>query len=273
MSDANRPHAERMPLAFVPHGGGPWPFVDIGIGKKDELAALATYLRSLPGVPKARPLALLVISAHWEEEVPTVMSGARPPMLYDYYGFPPESYAITWPAPGDPKLAARVQRLLEQAGFATGADDTRGFDHGTFVPLKLAYPDADVPTVQLSLKTGLDPAEHLAMGRALAPLRDEGVYIIGSGMTYHNLRAFGPQAAPVSETFDAWLRETATLPEGERDRRLVDWKNAPAAQQAHPREEHLLPLMVVAGAARADRGTRAYDGTILGLRVSAYHFG
>jgi len=263
----------RMPTVFLPHGGGPWPFVEVRFGKKDELAALASYLRSLRDLPKTPPKAVLVISAHWEEPVPTVMNGARPPMLYDYYGFPPESYTITWPAPGDPKLAARVQGLLAGAGFVTGADPERGFDHGTFVPLKLAYPDADVPTVQLSLKAGLDPAEHLAMGRALAPLRDEGVFIVGSGMTYHNLRAFGPQAAPVSEAFDAWLRETATLTRPERDRALLAWTSAPSARLAHPREEHLLPLMVVAGAAGDDRGTRAYDGTILGLRVSAYHFG
>jgi aromatic ring-opening dioxygenase catalytic subunit (LigB family) len=262
-----------MPVVFLPHGGGPWPFVDVGIGKKDELAALAGYLRSLPSVPKTPPKALLVISAHWEESVPTVMNGAHPPMLYDYYGFPPESYTITWPAPGDPTLAARVRDLLAGAGFDTGADAERGFDHGTFVPLKVAYPDANLPTVQLSLKTGLDPAEHLAMGRALAPLRDEGVFIVGSGMTYHNLRAFGPQAAPVSEAFDAWLRETAGLPREARDQGLTRWSSAPAARLAHPREEHLLPLMVVAGAAGEDRGARAYDGTILGLRISAYHFG
>ena len=265
--------AGRMPVVFLPHGGGPWPFVETPFGSKDELASLADYLRSLRSLPKTPPQALLVVSAHWEESVPTVMNGANPPMLYDYYGFPPESYRITWPAPGDPRLAARVADLLAKAGFATGADPKRGFDHGTFVPLKLAYPEADVPTVQLSLKTGLDPAEHLAMGRALAPLRDEGVFIVGSGMTYHNLRAFGPQASPVSETFDAWLRDTATRPAAERDERLTAWTSAPAARLAHPREEHLLPLMVVAGAAGADRGTRAYDGTILGLRISAYHFG
>ena len=271
--DAVTASGPRMPAVFLPHGGGPWPFVDIGIGKKDELAALAAYLRTLPSVPKTPPKALLVISAHWEESVPTVMNGAHPPMLYDYYGFPPESYTITWPAPGDPTLAARVQDLLARAGFGAAANAERGFDHGTFVPLKVAYPDANVPTVQLSLKTGLDPAEHLAMGRALAPLRDEGVFIVGSGMTYHNLRAFGPQAAPVSEAFDAWLRETATLPRPERDQGLTRWTSAPSARLAHPREEHLLPLMVVAGAAGDDRGTRAYDGTILGLRISAYHFG
>jgi aromatic ring-opening dioxygenase catalytic subunit (LigB family) len=194
-------------------------------------------------------------------------------MLYDYYGFPPESYTITWPAPGHPALAARVRKLLEGAGFQTAANDERGYDHGTFVPLKLTYPDADVPVVQLSLKSGLDPEEHLAMGRAIAPLRDEGVFIVGSGMSYHNLRAFGPQAKPVSEAFDAWLREAATAEPAERDRLLARWASAPSAREAHPREEHLIPLMVIAGAAGADRGTRAYDGTLVGLRLSAYHYG
>ena len=264
---------DRMPLAFFPHGGGPWAFVDVGF-PKDESDALAGYLRSVRALPKALPKAVLVVSAHWEEPVPTVMTSEHPPILYDYYGFPPESYAITWPAPGDPKLAERVRELLGAGGFKTGADPERGFDHGTFIPLKLTYPAADVPTVQLSLKAGLDPEEHLAMGRALAPLREEGVFILGSGMTFHNLRAFGdPRSRPVSEAFDAWLRETATLEAPERDRRLAQWSHAPSARLAHPREEHLLPLMVVAGAAGADRGTVAYNGTVMGLRLSAYHFG
>lgn len=259
----------RMPTLFVPHGGGPWPFVEVGLGSKEEQDKLAGYLRSIHREAKA----LLVISAHWEEPAPTVMTSEHPPMLYDYYGFPPESYAITWPAPGKPALASRVRALLEGAGFKTGADPERGYDHGTFVPLKVAYPKAEVPVVQLSLKKGLDPKEHIAMGRALAPLRDEGVFIIGSGMTYHNLRAFGPSAKPVSEAFDAWLREAATAPPAERDARLSEWTAAPSARLAHPREEHLLPLMVVAGAAGEDRGALGYDGTILGLRLSAYHFG
>lgn len=263
----------RMPVIFVPHGGGPWPFVDVGLGSKQELAELSAYLRSLRSVASAQPKALLVISAHWEESVPTVMSSPAPPMLYDYAGFPPESYTITWPAPGAPALAARVRELLTSAGLPSAENAARGFDHGTFVPLKLAFPEAEVPVVQLSLKRGLDPAEHLALGRALAPLRDEGVLIVGSGMTYHNLRAFGPGAAPVSEAFDAWLREAAVQPEAERDRRLTAWSKAPAARQAHPREEHLLPLMVIAGAAGNDRATIPYNGSILGLRLSAYHFG
>jgi aromatic ring-opening dioxygenase catalytic subunit (LigB family) len=263
----------RMPAVFVPHGGGPWPFVDLGFDK-DEMAALGGYLETLSSVPHRPPRALLVISAHWEEPVPTVMTAARPPMLYDYYGFPPASYQITWPAPGDPSLAARVRSLLSAAGFKSADDPARGFDHGTFVPLKLAYPEAAVPTVQLSLRRGLDPQEHLAMGRALAPLRDEGVYIIGSGMTFHNLRAFGdPRARPASEDFDAWLRATAALPEAERNQGLAAWTQAPSARFVHPREEHLLPLMVIAGAAGADRASIAYQGVMMGVRLSSYHFG
>lgn len=269
-----RSDAGRMPVTFLPHGGGPWPFVDVGFGSKEELEALASYLRAVSSLPKTPPRALLVISGHWEEPVPTVMTSEHPPMLYDYYGFPPESYRITWPAPGAPKLAARVQALLGAAGIQSATDARRGFDHGTFVPLKLAYPDADVPTVQLSLRSSLDPREHLAIGRALAPLRDEGVFIIGSGMTFHNLRAFGPQAAPVAEAFDGWLRETVTLPDPrERDERLAHWDTAPAARQAHPREEHLIPLMVIAGAAGEDRGVLTYNGTVVGLRLSGYRFG
>jgi aromatic ring-opening dioxygenase catalytic subunit (LigB family) len=262
----------RMPVVFVPHGGGPWPFVQLGFGSEEELSKLAAYLRSLRALPKTPPKALLVISAHWEEPVPTVMTSEHPPMLYDYYGFPPESYEITWPAPGDPALAARVRTLLEQAGFKTGADGKRGFDHGTFVPLKLTYPDADVPTVQLSLKRGLDPAEHIAMGRALAPLRDEGVFIVGSGMTYHNLRAFGPHASQVSRAFDDWLRDAATRPGPEREQKLREWASAPGARQAHPREEHLAPLFVIAGAAGDDAGKVGFVGTVLDVQLSSYEY-
>lgn len=264
----------RMPVAFVPHGGGPWPFVETPFGSKAELDELAAYLRSVRKLPKTPPKALLVVSAHWEEPVATVMSHEHPPMFYDYYGFPPESYTITWPAPGEPALAQRVRALLAGAGFESAENDKRGFDHGTFVPLKLAYPDAEVPTVQLSLVRGLDPQRHLELGRALAPLRDEGVFIVGSGMTFHNMRGFGnPAARAPSEQFDAWLRETAALPQAERDARLAAWTAAPAARTVHPREEHLLPLMVIAGAAGEDRATVPYNGSIMGLRLSAYHFG
>ena len=156
----------------------------------------------------------------------------------------------------------------------TGTDAERGFDHGTFVPLKVAYPEPTLPTLQLSMFASLDAAEHLALGRALAPLRDEGVLLIGSGMSFHNLRIFGSaRAKAVSEEFDPWLREAAKAEPAERDRRLVEWQKAPAARAAHPREEHLLPLMVVAGAAGEDRGELAYSGTFMGARLSAFHYG
>jgi aromatic ring-opening dioxygenase catalytic subunit (LigB family) len=262
-----------MPVVFLPHGGGPWPFVKLGFGSDAEQASLAGYLRGVRDVPATPPRALLVISAHWEETQPTVMNSAAPPLLFDYYGFPPESYELTWPAPGEPALAARVQELLATAGIPSATNPQRGFDHGAFVPLKLAYPDAELPTVQLSLKAGLDPHEHLAIGRALAPLRDEGVFIIGSGMTYHNMRAMTPQGRPAASAFDAWLREAVTRSPRERDAALGDWEKAPGARAAHPREEHLIPLMVVAGAAGTDPGRLAYHGTLLGLEFSGYAFG
>ena len=263
---------DRMPVVFIPHGGGPWPFVDVGF-PPDDVAALADYLRSVRSIPPKPPMALLVVSAHWEEPVVSVMTAERPSIYYDYYGFPPESYEITWPAPGQPDLAARVQELLGAAGFRTAADPKRGFDHGTFIPLKLTYPDADVPTIQLSLKRGLDPEEHIAIGRSIAPLRDEGVFIIGSGMTFHNLRAFrDPRSHAASEAFDGWLREAMTLEADARNHALTQWVHAPAARFAHPREEHLLPLMVTAGAAGTDRASVGYRGAFGGIRLSSYHF-
>ncbi len=263
----------RMPVAYVPHGGGPWPFVDLGLPQR-EVDALAGYLRSLRALPPTPPSALLVVSAHWEADVPTVMTSPKPPMLYDYYGFPPKAYELVWPASGSLALAQRVQDLLANAGIASAVDSERGFDHGTFIPFMVTYPDAEVPTVQLSLKTGLDPAEHIAIGRALAPLRDEGVFVLGSGMSFHNLRAFRTGSArEPAERFDAWLGEVVARAPADRDRALVRWEDAPAARVVHPREEHLLPLMVVAGAAGDDRGTVAWSDTFMNTRISAHHFG
>ncbi|RMF33446.1 MAG: dioxygenase, partial [Alphaproteobacteria bacterium] len=177
---------KRQPSLFIPHGGGPCFFMDWDPpGTWDRQRK---FLEDLPGTLPERPTALLVISGHWEAPVFTVQTGPAPPLLFDYYGFPPETYELTWPAPGDPALAARVRTLLEGAGFDTAGDATRGYDHGVFVPLKVAFPAADIPTVQLSLRADLDAAAHLAAGRALAPLREEGVLIIGSGNTYHNMQ-------------------------------------------------------------------------------------
>jgi aromatic ring-opening dioxygenase catalytic subunit (LigB family) len=248
-------------------------YVDMGL-PASEIDAIAEYWRAVGRVPTSQPKALLVISAHWEEPMFTVMTSARPPIYYDYYNFPPAAYEIEWPAPGSPTLAQRVRDLLGGAGFETAADDKRGFDHGTFVPLGRAFPNADIPTVQLSLKTGLSPSEHLAMGRALAPLRDEGVFILGSGMSYHNMRAFNSSAANAdADAFDRWLGSTVALPAAERDALLTNWERAPSARQVHPREEHLIPLMVVAGAAGEDAAVVPFNGKVFGKRVSGIQFG
>jgi len=275
MSERIESTPTRQPVMYVPHGGGPWPFVDMGgFMPERDIQALRAYFVTLPQKLPARPKALLVASAHWEAAVPTVMTSPQPPILYDYGGFPPEAYAITWPAPGNPALAERVVHLLGEAGIAARTDARRGFDHGTFIPFKLSWPDADIPTIQLSLKAGLDPREHLAIGRALAPLRDEGVLILGSGMSYHNMRDFGTTTAHrASLVFDAWLKDAATAEPVTRAQRLGDWASAPGARHAHPREEHLIPLMVVAGAARDDVGVITFNEDLMNARVSAVQYG
>lgn len=219
----------------------------------------------------ADPAAILVVSAHWEEDVPTVTSGARPKLVYDYYGFPPESYEIEYPAPGKPELAGRVARVLASAGIECREDDARGFDHGLFVPLKLMYPDAGIPCVQLSLARGLDPRMHLNVGAALRELVEDGVLVLGSGFSFHNLRELLGARGGADERNDAfqdWLVETCTggLDDEERDRRLVDWKDAPNARYCHPREEHLIPLHVCAGMARGP-ATVLFDDLVMGKRA------
>jgi aromatic ring-opening dioxygenase catalytic subunit (LigB family) len=262
-----------LPTIYLPHGGGPCFFMEVPWGPPDMWLRMADWLRGINASLPEQPKALLVISGHWEASVPTVTSNAAPPLIYDYYGFPPHTYELTWPAPGAPALAERVRGLLGAAGMAAAADPERGFDHGVFIPLKLSYPQADVPTVQLSLLAGLDPAAHLAMGRALAPLRDEGVLILGSGMSYHNMRGYRtPQALADSQRFDDWLSETVQLEREVRETRLRHWEQAPAGRASHPREEHLLPLMVAAGAAGDGPGEQAFKDNVLGAVISAFRF-
>src|SRR5271165_1934200 len=200
----------RQPSVFLPHGGGPCFFMDPPPEDPTRWVALEAYLRSLPARLPARPSALLVVSAHWEAQRPTVLTAARPGLLFDYYGFPRHTYELTYPAPGAPSLAARVRALLAGAGIDSGEDQERGYDHGIFVPLKVSFPNADIPILQLSLQAGLDPARHMAIGRALAVLRDENVLVIGSGLSFHNLSALGsPAAHEPAAQFDRWLTQTA----------------------------------------------------------------
>jgi aromatic ring-opening dioxygenase catalytic subunit (LigB family) len=265
---------KRLPVYFISHGGGPWSFMD------DESRAPYTVLaRELADMPRQvgmTPKAILMVSAHWEEPEFTLMANPRPSMIYDYGGFPDYTYRIRYDAPGDPVLAERARTLIEAAGFPARLDAERGFDHGTYTPLNVMYPRADVPVVQLSLKRGLDPVTHLALGRALAPLRDEGILVIGSGLTYHNLREFfSPRGWAPSREFDGWLQGVLlTGDPKERGKLLAAWEAAPAARAAHPREEHLLPLMVAVGAAENDRAELSYHETdfLGGLTVSNFRF-
>ena len=263
-----------QPTYFINHGGGPCFFLEPG-PVRDAWSELESYLGGFAETLEDVPKAILVVSGHWEEAHPTVNAGGAPPLLFDYGGFPPHTYRLTWPAPGAPDLAERVRVLLDAAGIESGSDTSRGWDHGVFVPLKVMFPRAQIPTVQLSLQLGLDPAAHLAIGLALKPLRDEGVLIVGSGQTYHNMRGFmtaSDGADPLAEAFDSWLR-AAVANGATRDQALIDWARAPGARQAQPREDHLLPLMVAAGAASGEPGQVAFHGHVLGKPISGFRFG
>lgn len=254
-----------MQIVFFGHGGGPLPILkDPGHGSMRE------FLPKLAGM-LSRPEAIVVVSAHWEESQATVLGAAQPPMLYDYFGFPPEAYEIKYPAPGNPALARRIMDLLPQHGVHSGMDFTRGFDHGVFIPIQMMYPQADIPVIQLSLIRGLNAAAHIALGKALAELKSENILVAGSGFTFHNMRAFSWQSAdeadPENDSFQDWLKETITapMPQDQREQRLKDWAKAPGARYAHPREEHLLPVHVCAALA-GSAGTCVFDGKILGKR-------
>lgn len=263
---------ERLPTYYLSHGGGPWPWMPDMASAMRELAASLT---DIPRQLKQQPRALLVVTAHWEADAFTLGANPRPGMLYDYGGFPPHTYRVVYPAPGSPALAQRVQSIVEAAGLPVALDMQRGYDHGSFVPLAVMFPDAQIPVLQVSLRHGLDPAEHVAFGRTLAPLRDEGVLIVGSGLSYHNLRALGPMGREPSQAFDAWLQETMVSAPHTRTQRLIEWEAAPAARRCHPREEHLLPLMVAVGAAEMESAVCVYrEANVFGgITASSFRFG
>ena len=262
----------RMPTLYLPHGAGPCFFMDWTPPGGDRMG---DWLRGAMATLTERPTAILMVSAHWEEPRFTVTSATSPGMLFDYSGFPPHTYAFEYAPGGSPDLAARVRTLLSQAGLPEGADDRRGYDHGMFIPLMLMAPDADIPVVQLSLRTGLDPAEHEAAGRALVPLRDEGVLLVGSGMSFHNMRGYGkPPYGPVSDRFDDWLTTTVAIRDATaRGDALARWHEHPDGRASHPREEHLLPLMVVAGSGGDASGRRVFSDRVMETTVSAFQFG
>lgn len=272
---------ERFPVYFIPHGGGPWPFMDFPAGPdgKKPWADLKAFLEGLDSAVGRRPKAILMISGHWEHEpVPTLSTATHPGMLYDYSGFPPETYQLSYPASGAPAIARRAKDLLEAAGIPAGEDARRGFDHGVFIPLMVAYPKADVPIVMMSMKNTLDAESHFAIGRALEPLRDEGILIVASGMSYHNMRMFfhdTPDHKQQAIRFDDWLSTAVAIADpNERAARLALWEQNPDARACHvPDHDHLVPLFVAAGAAGQDAGQHVFRGEFRGKPYSGYRFG
>lgn len=263
-----------QPVLFIPHGGGPCFFMDWS--PADTWNGMAEFLKGVAATLPERPEAVVLVSGHWQTPGFSVTASAQPGLIYDYYGFPPHTYQLTYPAPGEPALARQIVQRITDAGLQGGLDAERGFDHGVFIPLKLVFPDADIPVVQLSLRADLDPGAHVALGEALAGLRAEGVLIVGSGMSFHNMRGYGDAryTAP-SEAFDAWLTEAVQAESSVRNAALRDWAQAPFAHHCHPagHEEHLLPLMVVAGAAGEDRGRKLYSQQVMKTQLSAFRFG
>lgn len=267
-------NAIQMPTLFVPHGGGPCFFMEWD--PVDTWERMAEFLRGVAATLPQRPRAIVVISGHWLESEVVVTSSPTPDLIYDYYGFPAHTYQLRYPAPGEPELASRLVRLLCQAGIAAKEDPQRGFDHGMFIPMKLMFPDADIPVVQLSLRNNLDARAHLDIGHAISSLRDDGVLIIGSGMSFHNMRGYGdPRFGPVSDAFDTWLTSAVESQPDHRDAALAEWDRAPMARLCHPlrQEEHLLPLLVAAGAGSQSRGRRIYTERVTETTLSAFRFG
>lgn len=262
----------KLPTYFISHGGGPWPWLP---DMRKMLASLEASLADIPKQLPEKPKAILMVSGHWEGPDFAVMANPHPPMVYDYRNFPPFTYEITYNAPGAPELAKRTAELIAGAGLPTHLDPERGFDHGVFAPMAVMYPEADVPTYQVAIQSGYDPELHLQLGRALAPLREEGVVIVGSGLSYHNLRRLGEAGREPSALFDAWLDQALASGPAQRVALLKQWEKAPAARDSHPEEDHLIPLMTAVGAAENEAAVRIYHDTSAygGITASSYRFG
>jgi 4,5-DOPA dioxygenase extradiol len=253
-----------FPAVFVSHGAPTLALED---------GAAHQFLRGY-GAALGRPRAIVVASAHWATAAPAVCAVAQPQTIHDFSGFPRALYQLSYPAPGAPELAQRASELLATAGIDCMLDEAWGLDHGAWVPLMLMYPAADIPVLQIALQPQLGTRHHFDIGRALAPLRDEGVLILGSGGATHNLRELGPpgSAPPAwAKDFSGWLDEMVTA--GNIDSLLDYRKLAPQAVRNHPTEEHFLPLFVAAGAAASGRGRRVHTSTTYGsLMMDAYTF-
>ncbi len=263
MTNSNR-------ILFLSHGGGPLPL----LGDPDH-QDMVQCLKNITTKIK-KPSAILIISAHWEQSTVAITSGENPNLIYDYSGFPEQSYNVEYPCSGAPLLAHKVHNALKLAGINSELDEQRGFDHGVFVPLKIMYPEADIPCVQLSLINSLDPTEHIKIGQALKNLSHENLLLVGSGFTFHNMKAFFSSKTSdlkaMNHSFEQWLLQTCTdtnMSETERSNRLLNWQSAPSARYCHPREEHLMPLHICYGAA-GRACSEKFEFKIMNIKSSMY---
>ena len=264
----------KWPTYFIPHGGGPCFFMDTPPGiPNDTWDKMAAFLRGIDADLGERPRAVIVISAHWITPTPAIVADERPDLYFDYYGFPPHTYELTYPAQTPQWLVDRLEELLSLDGYTLDKVEGRGLDHGVFVPFKLVYPDADVPLVQLSMPASDDAEDHLKFGRALSALRDDGVLIVGSGLSYHNLRNFFRTSGKTeAAAFDDWLTNAVTDTDA-RETKLRVYQSAPGYAECHPTPEHLLPLMIAAGAAEGESAEQVYSEVLLGAANSGFRFG
>jgi aromatic ring-opening dioxygenase catalytic subunit (LigB family) len=255
-------------VLYFSHGGGPLPI----LGDKGH-RKMVSFLEDL-GQKIQMPEAIIVFSAHWEESLPAILGKEKPGLFYDYYGFPEEAYSIDYDLPGNPELSLRIKNLFADKNIPSKIDEERGFDHGVFIPLKIMYPQGNIPTTQVSLIKGLDPSAHIQLGAALKELLKENVLIIGSGFSFHNMQKFlwgsEYQADDKNDAFQNALIRICTeksSPETMKDH-LINWKDLPSARYCHPREEHLIPLHVCWGLSERP-GKLIFDDYILGKRSIA----
>ncbi|CAH2238482.1 extradiol ring-cleavage dioxygenase-like isoform X2 [Pararge aegeria] len=261
------------PAVFVNHGGGPMPL----LGDKDSIG-LTRFLRDeVKKYVNLKELkAIILVTAHWEESKVTISSSEHHDLYFDYYGFPPETYKYRYDAPGDPELAKRIHTELTKAGIDSKLDPKRGWDHGVFVPMMLINPTADIPIIQISVLANQNPEEHYNLGQVLHQFRKEGIAIFGSGMSYHNMREFRfsrNTGRVVNEEFDAFLYNACTSTNEKRKEQLLVWEKQPGASDAHPPRaaEHLMPLIVIAGAGGEGPGERVFNWDLTGtFRLSGF---
>ena len=267
--------AYRFPVAFVSHGGGPWPIISLDGFDESERLSIRDYMQKINQIPNQKPESLLVFSAHWECPKFTINTNPNPKLLFDYYGFPDDAYTFKWPIKNDLSIIHKIKDVFVKAGMDFSETNKRDYDHGVFVPLILSYPDAPIPVIQISLNRNLSPIDHFSLGELLFPLRENGVFIIGSGNSYHNVgNMFNPTTKAINDSkqFNDWLKKALSLDADDRKKVLLDWENAPAARACHPREEHFIPLLVTLGAAKNDVAKVSWSGSINGTLNTAFHF-